>query len=164
MWQNEPRLDLREWGVGQGAMKLTKRGICLKMHQVKTLSTIWMESIKENMEKNEEMKWHLGFNVYVSVRENNPCVDIRQYWKLYNDSVPTKKGLCLRSSTDIFVYCSICDDNIVQASQKPLLRRIVLKDANNVIFLLPYRVPLRTNDFRDIHVIMKTDKTRMSHS
>ena len=59
------------------------------------------------------------------------------------------------SDGEIFVYCSVCDDSIVRAAQKPLLRRIVLEDAKNVVFLRPYRIPLRTNDFRDVHVYIK---------
>lgn len=41
---------------------------------------------------------HLGANVFVSARQDNPCVDIRQYWKPsnYTTIVPTKRGLCLR--------------------------------------------------------------------
>jgi hypothetical protein len=59
------------------------------------------------------------------------------------------------SDGEIFVYCSVSDDSIVRAAQKPLLRRIVLEDAKNVVFLRPYRIPFRTNDFRDIHVYIK---------
>lgn len=57
-----------------------------------------MDSIQETILKNEAQSWHLGYNVYVHVKENNPCVDIRQYWKPNDDSdiVPTRKGLCLR--------------------------------------------------------------------
>lgn len=63
----------------------------------------------------------------------------------------------LTKTTDqeIFVYCSVCDDSIVGGSQKPLLRRIVLKNNNNVIFERPYRIPLRINDIGDIHVYIK---------
>lgn len=63
----------------------------------------------------------------------------------------------LTKTTDqeIFVYCSVCDDSIVGGSQKPLLRRIVLKNNNNVIFERPYRIPLRIKDFGDIHVYIK---------
>lgn len=50
---------------------------------------------------------------------------------------------------EIFVYCSVCDDSIVGGSQKPLLRRIVLKNNNNVVFERPYRIPLRINDLGD---------------
>jgi hypothetical protein len=97
MWQNEPRLDLREWDIGQQSIKATKKGISLKLHQVKSLSDA-MNLIQESLEKNEELKWHLEYNVYVSVRENNSCIDIRQYWKppQQDESVPTRKGLCLR--------------------------------------------------------------------
>jgi hypothetical protein len=93
-WQNEPRLDLREWENGE---KPTKKGISLKLHQIKSLSDK-LQFIDEALKQNEETKMHLGFNVYVSVRKDNPCVDLRQYWKPPNhdDTVPTKKGLCLR--------------------------------------------------------------------
>jgi hypothetical protein len=56
---------------------------------------------------------------------------------------------------ETFVYCSVCDDINMRATQKPLLRRIVLEGAKNFAFLCPYRIPLHTNDFRDIHVYIK---------
>ena len=65
----------------------------------------------------------------------------------------------VRSTPDkeIYVYCSVCDDSVVGERQKPLLRRVVLENEGNVIFLRPYRVPLRVNDLRDVHVY-KRDK------
>lgn len=105
MWQNEPRLDLRQLEIGQTNNKPTKMGISLKLHQVKTLNN-GMESIQESLKKNEDLKWHLGMNVYASVQKDNPCVDIRQYWKRpqLDESVPTKKGLCFRPQEfDIFL-------------------------------------------------------------
>lgn len=56
---------------------------------------------------------------------------------------------------EMFVYCSACDDSFVGERQKPLLRRLVLENNQNVIFLRPYRVPLRINDLRDIHVYIR---------
>lgn len=83
-WQKEPRLDLREWEIsevtGKHDMKPTKKGISLKLHQIKSLSDK-MDFIDESLDKHEEGTWHLGHNVYVSLQENNPCVDIRQYWR-----------------------------------------------------------------------------------
>ena len=42
------------------------------------------------MDKNEDLHYHIGGNI----RSDNPCVDIRKYWKPENemDLVPTKKG------------------------------------------------------------------------
>jgi hypothetical protein len=59
------------------------------------------------------------------------------------------------SDKGIFVYCSVCDGSIVGERQKPLLRRIVLENESNVIFMRPYRVPLRINDLRDVHVYIR---------
>lgn len=96
-WQKEPRLDLREWELRESYMNPTKKGISLKLHQIKSLSEKW-DLIDEIPGKHEGGNWHLGYNVYISVQEGNPCVDIRQFWKPPNHSetVPTKKGLCLR--------------------------------------------------------------------
>lgn len=38
---------------------------------------------------------HLGGNVHCTVKEGNPCVDIRQFWKP-EEVILCKKGLCLR--------------------------------------------------------------------
>lgn len=59
------------------------------------------------------------------------------------------------SDKEIFVYWSVCDDSIVGDRQKPLLRRIVVENDANVIFLRPYRVPLRTNDLGAIHLYIR---------
>lgn len=80
VWRNEPRLDLRQWEIGEKATIPTKRGISLKLHQVNTLNNM-LDSVKEALKKKEEMKWHLGMNIFVSIRKNNPCVNIRQYCK-----------------------------------------------------------------------------------
>lgn len=95
-WKNEPRLDLREREM-RDKLVPTKKGISLRLHQIKVLSDR-MEFIEEALRQNEEKKFHLGFNVFVSLRKDNPCVDIRQYWKPpnHNDVVPTRRGLCLR--------------------------------------------------------------------
>lgn len=71
----------------------TKKGIGLRIHQIKTLSN-GMESIQESLKKNENLKWHLGMKVFGSVREHKTCADIRQYWKLpqLGESVPSKLG------------------------------------------------------------------------
>lgn len=39
--------------------------------------------------------------------------------------------------------------------QKPLLRRIVLENDKNLVFLRPYRVPLRINDLGVIHLYIR---------
>lgn len=136
-WQKEPRLDLREWEIsevtGKHDMKPTKKGISLKLHQIKSLSDK-MDFIDESLDKHEEGTWHLGHNVYVSLQENNPCVDIRHYWRPpnQNEIVPTKKGLCLRPTEygnlkkfwkdieqslpelETFVFCIDQDDHLNQ--------------------------------------------------
>lgn len=59
---------------------------------------------------------------------------------------------------EFVVFCSVCDDSIVGGNSKPLLRRIVLKNTDNIIFEHPHRIPLRTKDLRDIHVYIKVSQ------
>lgn len=59
------------------------------------------------------------------------------------------------SNREIFVYCSICDDTIIGERQGPLLRHMYLTNAENNIFLRPYRIPLRINDLTDLHLYIK---------
>lgn len=88
-WKNEPRLDVREWEM-RDQLVPTKKGISLRLHQIKVLSDR-MEFIEEALHQNEEKKFHLGYNVFVSLRKDNPCVDIRQYWKPPNHNASAKR-------------------------------------------------------------------------
>ena len=64
---------------------------------------------------------------------------------------------------EIYVYCNLCDDTVIGESELPLLRRIYLEDTKNVIFQIPYKVPLRIANFRDIHLyIMDKDRNMAS--
>lgn len=49
-WNGEPRLDLREWKVGEDKMIPTKTGISLKLHHIKILTSI-LDSIQKTRRK-----------------------------------------------------------------------------------------------------------------
>lgn len=51
------------------------------------------------LSKKEELNYHIGSNVFCTIQQDNPCVNIRQYWRPTDKEimiVPTKRGLCLR--------------------------------------------------------------------
>lgn len=91
---NEKRVDLREWKTDRYA---TKKGISLRLDLFKTF-TLALDMIDTALNNNEDLHYHMGSNIFCSVQKDNPCVNIRQYWKPPNTDilVPTKKGLCLR--------------------------------------------------------------------
>ncbi|KAK3085487.1 hypothetical protein FSP39_004116 [Pinctada imbricata] len=97
-WKGDPRLDLREWHREGKILKATKKGISLNLTQIKALIDILEDGIEDNRRKNQEFSWHLGANVFVSVRKDNPCIDVRLNWRppQGKEVVPTKVGLCLR--------------------------------------------------------------------
>lgn len=56
MWQNEPRLDLRQWEIGQTNNKPTKKGISLKTTSSQNLK-------QRNGVDSRELKEEQGFEV-----------------------------------------------------------------------------------------------------
>ena len=90
-WQGEKRIDLREWNNNIP----TKKGISLTLLRWKCLVDN-LDKVDEALINNQSYSLHLGGNVYCKVRESNPCVDIRKYWKPEEEIVPTRKGLCMR--------------------------------------------------------------------
>lgn len=50
------------------------------------------------LSKKEELNYHIGSNVFCTIQQGYPCVNIRQYWRPPGNEtlVPTKRGLCLR--------------------------------------------------------------------
>jgi len=92
-WKGDLRVDLREWDDNAP----TKKGISLSLSRWKN----WVETISyidQALEDKTIYESHLGGNVYCQVQQDNPCVDIRQYWKPESEVIATKKGICLRPS------------------------------------------------------------------
>lgn len=90
-WKGELRVDLREWCDNTP----TRKGISLTLMRWKNLMD-YVECLDQALTDKKAYNSHLGGNVYCQVQQDNPCVDIRQYWKPEEDLIPTKKGLCLR--------------------------------------------------------------------
>ena len=90
-WKGDKRVDLKQWADN----KPTKKEISLHLMRWKQLVDS-SEYIDEALKNRYPYQSHLGENVYCSIRENNPCVVIRQFWKPEEEMVPCKKGLCLR--------------------------------------------------------------------
>ena len=90
-WKGELRVDLREWNDD----KPTKKGISLTLMRWKNLVDA-LEFVDQGLQTKRAYTAHLGGNVNLTMGEGSVCVDIRQFWKPEEDSVPTKKGICLR--------------------------------------------------------------------
>lgn len=52
----------------------------------------------KSLSKKEELNYHIGSNIFCMIQQENPCADIRQYWRPPDKEmlVPTRKGLCLQ--------------------------------------------------------------------
>ena len=97
-WKGELRVELREWKDD----KPTKKGISLTLISWKNWVD-YLEFADQARTAKQNYKSHLGGNVYCTITEGSPCMDIRQYWKPQDEVVPTKKELCLRPQEYIAV-------------------------------------------------------------
>ncbi len=97
-WRGEIRIDIREWERKEKLIP-TKKGSSLTMSRWKMLVDSF-DSLDAALSEKRDYQSHLGGNVYASVQANGTCINIRQYWLPPNKTevVPTKKGICLRSS------------------------------------------------------------------
>ena len=92
-WRGELRVDIIEWRHD----KPTKKGISLTLMRWKN----WVNQLElaENaLHEKKSYGNHIGGIVYCTVSENSVDVDIRQYWKLKEEMIPTKKGICLKGN------------------------------------------------------------------
>ena len=101
-WQNEPRIDIRQFDGDNGKTFPTKVGVSLTLPRWKQL-TEKADSVMKEVQKlvaEEEVKLflHIGGNVHVSVNSGILAVDMRRWW-LPEDAgtlKPTRKGISLR--------------------------------------------------------------------
>lgn len=85
---------------------------------------------------------------------------LKGYWTVELTEISILRVESTKFQNEIYVYCSLCDDSIVGDQLLPLLRRVYIEKTGNAIFLRPYRIPLRFNDLRDVHVYIKDSQGR----
>lgn len=127
---NEKRVNLHEWKNDRYA---TKKEISLNLNFFKTFA-LALDLIDTALSKKEELNYHMDSNVFCTIHQGNPCVNIRQYWRPPDKEmlVPTKRGLCFRPmeyralkyhiaeiekvihELESLVSCFLCDDHMDQ--------------------------------------------------
>ena len=97
-WKDEPRIDIRQWNKAAFSSYPSKKGVSLPLKRWKAL-TYFVEGIETALKENDDVRYHLGGNVFASVSRDYPdCVDLRQ-WFVPQDTVkltPTRRGINLK--------------------------------------------------------------------
>ena len=91
-------IHIRHFTSANNGLIPTKKGVTFPLSR-----WLMFESILPDIQKyienrsNEEMKWHLGGGVYVSITPGYATVDVRHFWKPDDavEPVPTRKGVTL---------------------------------------------------------------------
>lgn len=92
-------MELTEWESKHFfSIPTEKKRIRLGLLQYKHLLTGLEDAVGPAFSENKDDKSHVGANVFLSVKRDNPFVDLRQYWKPPNVVYkgPIKKGWCMR--------------------------------------------------------------------
>ena len=88
---------MREFRQTEKSKFTTMKSISLNLELFKSLA-LATDMVDTAANKNEDLHYHIRGNIFLIVRSDNPCVDIRKYRTPENELnlVPTKKGICLR--------------------------------------------------------------------
>lgn len=76
------KVELTEWESKHFfSIPTGKKRIRLGLLQYKHLLTGLEDAVGPAFSENKDDKSHVGANVFLSVKRDNPFVDLRQYWK-----------------------------------------------------------------------------------
>ena len=91
-------IHIRHFAAANNGLIPTKKGVTFSLSRWLMFESI-LPDIQNYLENrsNEEMKWHIGGGVYVSITPGYTTVDIRHFWKPDDalEPVPTRKGVTL---------------------------------------------------------------------
>ena len=71
---------MREFKQTEKSKFKTKKGISLNLELFKSLA-LATDMVDTAMNKNEDLHYHIGGNIFLTVRSDTPCVDIKKFWK-----------------------------------------------------------------------------------
>ena len=85
-------------------------------------------------------------------------ISLAGYWSISLLEFSIDRGQVPKKypTAEVFVFSNLCDNTILAGREVPLLRRVWLEDdKRNVIYKLPYDVPLRMGQFQEVHIYIK---------
>ena len=83
-------------------------------------------------------------------------ISLSGYWSVSMLEFSIGRGKTKYPTEELFVFSNLCDNTILAGREVPLLRRVWFDDnKQNVIYELPYDVPLRIGQFQEVHIYIK---------
>jgi hypothetical protein len=97
-YKGRVNIHIRHFTAANNGLIPTKKGVTFPLSRWLMFESI-LSDIQKCMENssNEQMKWHIGGGVYVSITPGYSTVDVRHFWKPDDalEPVPTRKGVTL---------------------------------------------------------------------
>ncbi|XP_061170626.1 uncharacterized protein LOC133180024 [Saccostrea echinata] len=93
-------IHIRHLKESHGRLLATKKGVTFSLARwlkFESLLPDIQDYIENTGKGDEEVQWHVGGGVFVSLSPDYPTVDVRHFWKPDNvpEPIPTKKGVTL---------------------------------------------------------------------
>jgi hypothetical protein len=102
-----------------------------------------------------------------NIHKNNSSHDFRVHLPrpldldgTWNVSLLEFTALPSNGQIEVFVCSDLCDDTFVGDKELPLLRRVWLKKSGNIIYQVPFKVPLRICRVQDVHIYIRDRHNR----
>ena len=91
-------------------------------------------------------------------------VSLTGYWTVSLLEIGIERGQGYTFPTsELFVYANLCDNTVLGGHDVPLLRRVWVKDnKQNIIYHMPYDVPLRMGQFQDVHIYINDSQGKQA--
>ncbi|XP_061191755.1 uncharacterized protein LOC133199995 [Saccostrea echinata] len=102
-YKEEIMIHIRHFTDSHGRIFPTKKGVTFPLPRWLKFECL-LDEIEDYLENHrnqqQQMKWHIGGGVYVSLTPEFPTLDIRHFWKPDDskEPIPTKKGVTLTRS------------------------------------------------------------------
>ena len=98
-FKDKINIHIRHFTEANNDLIPTKKGVTFPLSRWLMFESILsdIQNHLENRTNEEEMKWHIGGGVYVSITPGYNTVDIRHFWKPDDalELIPTRKGVTL---------------------------------------------------------------------
>lgn len=103
-------------------------------------------------------------------------IDLEGYWMVGLTEISLKYKDSSKHIEDIYVYSNVCEESFVGSSEKTLLRKVYIKKdtteqytvskqkhfKTDLIFGVPYYVPVRLARLNQIHIYITDDTGKLS--
>ncbi len=82
-------------------------------------------------------------------------IELPGKWKIALLEIALREQSTASSKEELYIYCNLCGESVINGSNAPLLRRVVVPSRKNTIFTSCYYIPVVKSEVNEIEIIVK---------